>query len=783
MAGPYPRESLLHALRAQWPRAANANRERADSPALINTMTKETAIPRLGYALRAVLKSGGYRSYLVECGLDKNLDDLAGEARDRQSSAFEVMRHIEDICSKALAEDCGYEWAQIFRLSWFKTREAVQFLAQHVDISPLPLDQGRKLFQQQFTVPMLSGFMSLVVRLRNGGNVEAWLSSPFKNWLAFAASRTGIAEQTLLTNLANELDDVDQRTIERWLAGGPIGKFTWPHAPKTTAIFRTQVAESDLHLLTGWLLVVCALQSLPFEIREAIRRDIILRKQQPWAVENAVDAMNRNNRATDNWPSGEIVEALLQKIMQLTVNRPENTVELLEKLDQLQKLIQHSPESFKSAFQPVHDAFRARQFGLHGEQEAALQLYSSAVSGAWWTLGQKQHPILHEALLFAVGAGDKNAANEYWDKTFMLGLNRGPKRPLDEQEMRRIAFAFEKLFYPLKAKDRTPPATEYRGPDDAFQLGSKHLANPNQKTKYAEGRTRRTPLMAAILEGTLGEVQQLIAAGGDPNDFIPESGEGPLSYAMRRACDSKDTLIMEYLLGLDLKPETVNRPASTKRETPLKIAIEMASAPAVARLIELGADVEASCDYLPSALCYGMTLFHGSLHRDDRTQEQAFFAGKTRGDVYDAKKGVVLDADLSDLRQGLLHKLNTSDRNRSIRKEVLDYFIRPADDHRAVIQTLLAGGANANRRYRVEWHHLAEWTPTLFAAQAGDLDVFRMLVEHPGDNHGDPDLTLIPSNSLERFDALWVAIDHGRHSIVSYLIEREKQRASSLSTA
>ena len=87
----------------------------------------------------------------------------------------------------------------------------------------------------------------------------------------------------------------------------------------------------------------------------------------------------------------------------------------------------------------------------------------------------------------------------------------------------------------------------------------------------------------------------------------------------------------------------------------------------------------------------------------------------------------------------------------------------------------MLGGANANRRYRVEAHHLAEWTPTLFAAQVGDLAVFRMLVEHIGPNRGDPELTLMSPSSLERFDALWVAIDHGRHSIVSYLMEREKQ--------
>ena len=63
---------------------------------------------------------------------------------------------------------------------------------------------------------------------------------------------------------------------------------------------------------------------------------------------------------------------------------------------------------------------------------------------------------------------------------------------------------------------------------------------------------------------------------------------------------------------------------------------------------------------------------------------------------------------------------------------------------------------------------------TLFAAQVGDIEVFKMLVEHIGVNRGDPDLTLMPPSSLERFDALWIAIDHGQHAIVSYLIDQQK---------
>lgn len=740
-------------------------------------MTKEAGIPRLGQLLRVLIKAGGYRSCLVDQGLDKNLDDVAVETKGRQSSASEVIQGIEDACSKALAEDCGHEWGQFFRQAWFRTREAMQVLVQQADVTPLPLETERELFAQEFVVPMLSGFTHLAVSLRGGGNAESWLTSPLRTWLTLAASRSGTAEQTLLINLANEVD-ADRRTTERWLSGDPIGKVSWPYAPKVTAIVGKDVAESDIHLLAGWLLVACAFQSLSPAIREAVRRDVVLRNQQPWALESAIEKINREGYRLGDSPLRSQVVPLLNEVQQAFSMRPRNEDVLRTLLGQFQTLIGGAPPALRSSYQYIHDWFTARHAALLGDVETALGLYARAVNGAWWRAGGNQHPILEEALLYAVGVGDKDSANAYWDKTFLLGLNRMPKRPLDAQEMRRIAFAFERYFHPQKAKDRIPPPMEFSVTEAAYSPSGKHLASPNQKTKYAEGRTRRTPLMVAIQEGSLDDVKRLIAAGGNPDDFIPESGEGPLSYAMRRACNEKDTIIMDYLLEFELRPETVNRPASTKRETPLKIAVEMANAPAVSRLIELGAEVEAACDTLPSALCYAVVLFHGSLHRDDPTQERAYFAGKTRADVYDAKDGAVLDVDLAARRKRFLDLANASSRHRLMRDAVFDYFIRSPKDHREVIESLLKGGADPNRRYRVEAHLLEEWTPTLFAAQVGDLDVFRMLVEHSGAKRGDPEVTLLPPSKLERFDALWVAIGYGRHAIVSYLLEREKRRTA-----
>jgi len=237
---------------------------------------------------------------------------------------------------------------------------------------------------------------------------------------------------------------------------------------------------------------------------------------------------------------------------------------------------------------------------------------------------------------------------------------------------------------------------------------------------------------------------------------------------MRRACDRGDPVIMDYLLKLDLSKDTVNRQASTSRETPLKIAIEMADAAAVERLIALGADVEQASDYVPSALCYAMLLLHGSIHRTDPTQEAAYLAGKTRADVHDAKDGTALDIELATRRQRQAAFRDATPRNRVIFDAVMEHYIRPAEPRRKVVQTLLRCGADANRRYKVEPHDLAEWTPTLFAAQVGDIDIFKSLIEHGG----NPDLLLMQSSALERYDALWIAVDHGRHAIVDFLVKR-----------
>lgn len=722
--------------------------------------------PQLGLLLRALITNAGYRRRVTDLGLDKDLDDLASDSRP--GSSCDLMQKIEDAVQRDMASDCGVQWAQFFRLVWHKTRDAIQQSVRSVDTGPIADESGREVVRLDFEVPMLSGLVRLVAHQHPGIDIDSWWTSPVAAWVKLAANTAKVTEGEALSRLHDT-----PRTTERWMAGEPTRELQWPFRPTVLQVLggnsdRKQHSTQDVDHLTGWLTFAVAFQSLPTDTRELVRRDFELRRQHPWSMAEFMTKMAHQSLVTGALPIRELAIPLLTRIQQhFSVERRD--LDAVQKdLNSFQSLIEQESPHWRRSYQHIHDWFAGRLAAIQGREADAMALYAKAVEGVWWFGGPNQLPMLNEALLYAVGVGDSVAAKHYWDKTFMLGLNRWPKRPLDEQERRRLAFSFERQFSPQKAKDRVPPPVEVILRDCPFELSQEQLKNPNRKVKHAEGRTRRTPLMDAVREGSLSDVKRAIAAGGDPNDFIKESGEGPLTYAMRRACDRGDPVIMDYLLRLDLSKDTVNRQASTSRETPLKLAIEMADAAAVERLIALGADVEQPSDYVPSALCYAMLLLHGSIHRADPTQEAAYLAGKTRADVHDAKDGAVLDIELAARRQMQAALRDASPRNRAIYDAVMERYIRPAEPRRKVVRTLLRCGADANRRYKVEPHDLAEWTPTLFGAQVGDIDIFKSLIEHGG----NPDLHLMQSSALERCDALWVAVAHGRHAIVDFLVKR-----------
>jgi len=127
-------------------------------------------IPKLGSLLRRIITNAGYRPYMTKLGLDKDMDDLALEAR----LPFDLMETIEGACIKQLALDCGDGWGQTLNQAWIKTKASIQQLAQDVDIGPISDEYGQVELFKIYVIPMLSSFIKSAHSMHPGPITENW---------------------------------------------------------------------------------------------------------------------------------------------------------------------------------------------------------------------------------------------------------------------------------------------------------------------------------------------------------------------------------------------------------------------------------------------------------------------------------------------------------------------------------------------------------------------------------------------------------------------------------
>lgn len=726
-------------------------------------MQTSVILPTPSGALRILITASGYRPYFVKIGADKDLDDLALEKR--KGNNFDLLQDCQAQWLRSVRDDCGAGWSNLFESAWQRHSNILQSLARNADTTGMIAEHARQVLHRMLIIPELSGVIRRIDLQIKILDVQSWFECPFATWLRAVSECSGLAEEKLRERMANHLD-VDERTLERWCRGDPIKKGLWPYRATTqTMLFDSGLNAKKIEYLTGWLAITVAVQSLSVELRAEIRKDFTLQDLRNLKNEQQLISHLKGEAADrSSLFVCDQVAQVIPELNRLFINARANEQPIRNRLDWLHSLCERNTPAIHAAHEYLWLWFSAKLAANLAEKETALNLYARACSKAWWRAGSNQHAILHEALCYAVGVGDKVQANHYWDKCFLLGLNNPPKKELDEQNLRRISFEFERIFSPQKAKQRIPPARRIVDMSKPFSLSAKELANPNRITAQADGRVRYTPFMNAVLLGTLRGVKQATDAGADPNIVIPESGENALIMALRRACDRKDPDILQYILTLNISVKTVNQPASSKRETPLHIAINMGDANVVARLIALGADIEQPCFTSPSALVYAMAVLHDSKYKDDPSQRNAYFEGRVPADSFDAKGGAIFDCELATQRKARM-SLFEQPKNKSIFDADISHYNCAVESRRQVVMTLLENKADPNRRYADFNGNQSMWTPTLFSAQVGDLEVLKAMINAGG----DPWLSMDDASPLDDKNALWVAVTYERHAVIEYL--------------
>jgi len=154
-----------------------------------------------------------------------------------------------------------------------------------------------------------------------------------------------------------------------------VGKLVWPYAPKVAAAIGKDASAPEIPLLSGWLLLACAYQSLPTELREAVKRNLSLRSQQPWVLENALRAISQVSYRSGDVPLRHQVIPLLETIQMMFSTKEHDKRALQARLDQLLGLIEKADPNLQSAYRYIHAWFAARHAALLDQKEAALDLY------------------------------------------------------------------------------------------------------------------------------------------------------------------------------------------------------------------------------------------------------------------------------------------------------------------------------------------------------------------------------------------------------------------------
>ena len=727
-------------------------------------MIPQVILPTPSETLRALITASGYRPHFVHIGLDKDLDDQAESKR--KSSNFELLQSCETQWLCAIRSDCGADWSNLIESAWQRYSHFLRTLTTQADTTGMLAEPAQNAIHKMLLVPELSAIIRRASIEIPVIKMQQWWEAPFSTWMQSAARLSNISEGELLNRLANHLD-IDERTLERWQNGDVIKKTLWPYKETAQVMLDDAgLSSKTLEHLTGWLVMAVAGQSLSVELLDQIKQDFNLHGQRP--LQNQQQFIGKLNQAAadrNSLPVRNQTAPVLKDLAMLFVDVHTNELKIRDRLKWLRDHCDRNGLAVHAAHDYLWFWYSAKLAANLEDKDNALKLYTSACSKAWWRAGTNQIAILHEALCYAVGVGDKVRANEYWDKAFLHGLNNPPKMELDEQHLRRLSFEFERLFAPQKAKQRIPTAVRYVVMDEPFSLTAKELANPNRISAQADSRVRYTPLMNAVLLGTLVDVQQAIEAGANPNLIIPESGENALIMALRRAHDRKQPEILEYLLTLEISPKTANHPASSKRDTPLKIAIEMGSAEVVNRLIYLGVDVEQLCFHSPSALTYAIAIYHDIINFGKPEHLNSYFDGRVPADSNDAKNGAIFDCELAGVRKPRMSMFEKPQK-KLIFEALKSHYVPSVNAARQVVMTLLENKADPNRRYPDGNGYKSLWTPTLFAAQLGELDLLKAMIKAGG----NPWLLLDDDESpLNGKDALWIAVIYKRQAVIEYL--------------
>ncbi|MFM0742081.1 ankyrin repeat domain-containing protein [Paraburkholderia xenovorans] len=562
--------------------------------------TKKTTrppFPRLGEVYRAMAVALGTK------GSNPQVDELASRG-DFDWSLLPAL--TRELFVAPLAKYVDADLVE-FVQPWFEHMHTSYIgMVSRLAIESLTREEALPILIEHYFVPHGLKVIYAIQRELGGPDPMTFLD-PDRHPVAAVMEWLETGEANSLARLAYDPgnSDIDRNETEKcrkWSKGLDLPDL--PSIVRLGAALKKKGAmrEGKINHVRRWLLLARAVahfeRASGMPIRNMMRRHLLLGMPDGEilkAIEEAVvPSLDRFSKSI------ELGQSLHNRLLRTSTKQSGEKEKTRADLDQLEQMLRESPGDGRFDFQV--NWLKARWHMLSAEFESALSDYETAVQGSSYRAGEKQQPLLAEALVVAALLGKKAALKRLKHLGVVFGLFTDPRTEiLENWEIEQLRQQFgqmfpatgrfleasreEKITFPFLMLD----TSETKKPD---------LRNPDRivTMRAADGQIRRwTQLRRFVSEGKYDSVEALLNAGASV-DFLDDSGASALLVAIQTAMNSTDWRVLSALLRRPHSSATIDSVTAKKRFTPLFCAVDLGDPVVVETLLSMGATADLRAD-------------------------------------------------------------------------------------------------------------------------------------------------------------------------------------------
>lgn len=548
-------------------------------------------------------------------------------------------------------------------------------------------------------------------------------------------------------------DKTSREMVIRWIQG--------THLPDSSSfklflgsLERNSTAEHKEKItdLKRWLLVARAIQWFEREAPECEIRSVMWKHAlsgfPEWDVGKVLSQAVCD--AADRIEQLKLPGLMLSENLNSTQPKTEGDQELRKiDLDEYENLVNEFDPEGRTRYWLAW--FRGRWEVLSGNYDAALPYYEEAVSLANYRAGKSQREILQEALVLAGLLEDRPLLKRLKHRAIAFGLLVPPRDQdtniVEDWEIDHLRTRFLTVF-PNEARFSETGEESTVSNRLSFLLFATEemdkrvpdLRNPDRTVtlRLPDGQERRwTQLRLFASFGRTDAVQVLLEKGADV-DKLDDHGGAALLCAIQHATQTGDRSILDLLLAVSHKPETINSLTKKRQISALFEAIDYGEPDVVARLLEMGAEPDMRGNIVGETPLYHCMEILGRIRYPARTYRHLYDSLYNDWDLVQCevmRRYGVQFAGVFGEQAGLTERL-ANPRNLQIYKELVSVTVEMMRKRHSIpklcpiVELLLSKGANPNAA-----HHYPTpgRTPLMLAAENNSGWAFDLLLRHAGD--------------------------------------------------